>query len=176
MGWNSLHPTEKGKKHPLFKYSKEGDYVYFVHSFYGKDCDESLLATSSTAFRSRRPRQMKMSWAASSIRRRAGSGSADSEGVFGDIINRKTRKVTVFQACRLDLNSYGEETDMELFPAIDLRDGKAVRPVQGDYNQMTVFSDRPEEVALGFKEQGAKNLHVVDLDGAKTRRWQILTR
>ena len=55
---------------------------------------------------------------------------------------------------------------MELFPAIDLRDGKAVRLVQGDYNQMTVFSDRPEEVALGFKEQGAKNLHVVDLDGA----------
>ena len=37
---------------------------------------------------------------------------------------------------------------MELFPAIDLRDGKAVRLVQGDYNQMTVFSDRPEEVAL----------------------------
>ena len=55
---------------------------------------------------------------------------------------------------------------MELFPAIDLRDGKAVRLVQGDYNQMTVFSDRPEEVALGFKAQGAKNLHVVDLDGA----------
>lgn len=54
----------------------------------------------------------------------------------------------------MDLNSYGEETDMELFPAIDLRDGKAVRLVQGDYNQMTVFSDRPEEVALGFKEQG----------------------
>ena len=46
MGWNSLHLTEKGKKHPLFKYSKEGDYVYFVHSFYGKNCDESLLATS----------------------------------------------------------------------------------------------------------------------------------
>ena len=48
---------------------------------------------------------------------------------------------------------------MELFPAIDLRGGKAVRLVQGDYNQMTVFSDRPEEVALGFKAQGAKNLH-----------------
>ena len=46
MGWNSLHLTEKGKEHPLFKYSKEGDYVYFVHSFYGKDCEESLLATS----------------------------------------------------------------------------------------------------------------------------------
>ena len=37
---------KEDKEHPLFKYSKEGDYVYFVHSFYGKDCDESLLATS----------------------------------------------------------------------------------------------------------------------------------
>jgi len=46
MGWNSLQMTEKGKKHPLLKYSKEGDYVYYVHSYYGKDCDESLLAVS----------------------------------------------------------------------------------------------------------------------------------
>ena len=44
---------------------------------------------------------------------------------------------------------------MELFPAIDLRGGKAVRLVQGD-NQMTVFSDRPEEVALGFKTRAQK--------------------
>ena len=56
---------------------------------------------------------------------------------------------------------------MELFPAIDLRDGKAVRLVQGDYNQMTVFSDRPEKVGAGIQGAGAKNLHVVDLDGAK---------
>ena len=46
MGWNSLRLTEKGKTHPLFKYSADGDYVYFVHSYYGKDCDESLLAVS----------------------------------------------------------------------------------------------------------------------------------
>lgn len=56
---------------------------------------------------------------------------------------------------------------MELFPAIDLRDAKAVRLVEGDYGRMTVFSERPADVALQFKEQGAKNLHVVDLDGAK---------
>ena len=37
MGWNSLRLTEKGKTHPLFKYSADGDYVYFVHSYYGKD-------------------------------------------------------------------------------------------------------------------------------------------
>lgn len=39
---------------------------------------------------------------------------------------------------------------MELFPAIDLRGGKAVRLVQGDYNQMTVFSDRPEGGGAGI--------------------------
>ena len=76
----------------------------------------------------------------------------------------------------MDLNSYGEETDMELFPAIDLRDGKAVRLVQGDYNQMTVFSDRPEEVALGFKEQARKTCTWSIWTARKTRRWQILTR
>ena len=56
---------------------------------------------------------------------------------------------------------------MELFPAIDLRGGKAVRLVQGDYHQMTVYSDRPEQVAEEFRRLGARNLHLVDLDGAK---------
>lgn len=46
MGWNALKFTEKGKTHPLLKYTNEGDYVYFVHSFYGKECDSSLLATA----------------------------------------------------------------------------------------------------------------------------------
>lgn len=56
---------------------------------------------------------------------------------------------------------------MELFPAIDLMGGKAVRLVQGDYDQKTVYSDRPEEVAESFRRQGGRNLHLVDLDGAK---------
>ena len=56
---------------------------------------------------------------------------------------------------------------MELFPAVDLREGRAVRLVQGDYDQMTVFSESPVDTALRFREQGAANLHVVDLDGAK---------
>ena len=44
IGWNALHFGEK--KHPLFKYLKEGDFVYFVHSYYGAECDESVIATS----------------------------------------------------------------------------------------------------------------------------------
>ena len=43
IGWNSLKIK---KEHPIFKYVKEGDYVYFVHSYYAENCDESLLSTT----------------------------------------------------------------------------------------------------------------------------------
>ncbi len=43
IGWNSLHFTHP---HPLFKYLKEGDFVYFVHSFYATDCEDAVIATS----------------------------------------------------------------------------------------------------------------------------------
>ncbi len=56
---------------------------------------------------------------------------------------------------------------MRLFPAIDLKDKQVVRLFKGDYNQMTVYGTNPLETAKGFKESGAKYLHVVDLDGAK---------
>ena len=56
---------------------------------------------------------------------------------------------------------------MKIFPAIDLRNAQAVRLLQGDYDRMTVYSHDPAQVAKGFCESGAKNLHMVDLDGAK---------
>ena len=56
---------------------------------------------------------------------------------------------------------------MELFPAIDLFDRKAVRLLHGDYAKMTVYSDNPLAVAQDFAACGAKNIHMVDLEGAK---------
>lgn len=56
---------------------------------------------------------------------------------------------------------------MELFPAIDLSGGKAVRLLQGDYDKMTIYSDSPVETAESFERAGAEYLHLVDLDGAK---------
>ncbi len=57
---------------------------------------------------------------------------------------------------------------MLIFPAIDLYDKKAVRLYKGDYNQMTVYSENPVLVAKDFVKKGAKNIHLVDLEGAKT--------
>ena len=56
---------------------------------------------------------------------------------------------------------------MLLYPAIDIRDGRAVRLVQGDYSRETVYDADPAEVARRWREDGAEALHVVDLDGAK---------
>ena len=55
---------------------------------------------------------------------------------------------------------------MEVIPSIDLRAGRCVRLYQGDYRRETVYSEDPVSVALGWEEQGAPRLHLVDLDGA----------
>lgn len=68
---------------------------------------------------------------------------------------------------------------MDLYPAIDLRGGRAVRLLRGDYEKMTVYSDAPLDVARSFKTAGAKYLHLVDLDGAKdgdTANFAIIQR
>jgi len=66
---------------------------------------------------------------------------------------------------------------MEIIPAVDLRGGKCVRLVQGCYDRETVFSDDPAAMALHWQQQGARRLHVVDLDGAREgepRNWEAV--
>ena len=58
---------------------------------------------------------------------------------------------------------------IELIPAIDIIDGKCVRLTKGDYDAKTVYSDSPADVAVRLEEAGFKRLHVVDLDGAKSK-------
>ena len=57
---------------------------------------------------------------------------------------------------------------MEIFPAIDLKNGEAVRLTQGDYNNVKVYFKNPVEVLEYFTKNNSKNLHIVDLDGASS--------
>ena len=57
---------------------------------------------------------------------------------------------------------------IDLYPAIDLRDGKVVRLLQGDYDQQTTYGDDPVAVAVSFADAGAQWIHVVDLDAARS--------
>ena len=59
-------------------------------------------------------------------------------------------------------------SDFEILPAIDLRGGRVVRLEQGDFTRETAFSDDPVATAIAFADLGARWLHVVDLDGART--------
>ena len=56
---------------------------------------------------------------------------------------------------------------MNIFPALDLYDKKAVRLYKGNYQEMTVYSENPIEIAYDFESKGAKFIHMVDLEGAK---------
>ena len=56
---------------------------------------------------------------------------------------------------------------MNIFPAIDVLDGKAVRLYKGDYDKVTIYNDDPTTVLDDFIKKGAKYVHVVDLSGAK---------
>ena len=57
---------------------------------------------------------------------------------------------------------------MNIFPAIDLYEKKAVRLLKGEYDKMTVYSENPVEIAWDFEKCGAEYIHIVDLEGAKT--------
>ena len=58
---------------------------------------------------------------------------------------------------------------IEIIPAIDIINGQCVRLTKGDYDQKTVYGDNPADMAQTFERLGARRLHVVDLDGAKSK-------
>ncbi len=58
---------------------------------------------------------------------------------------------------------------MEIVPAIDIIDGKCVRLTKGDYNAQKTYSDNPLDMALRFQDAGIRRLHLVDLDGARSK-------
>ena len=55
---------------------------------------------------------------------------------------------------------------MVIIPAIDIKDGKCVRLVQGDFDRVTTYANNPVDMAITWMEQGAELIHIVDLDGS----------
>ena len=68
---------------------------------------------------------------------------------------------------------------MKIIPAIDIIEGKCVRLEQGNYSIKTVYSENPLEIAKQFEDNGIRNLHLVDLDGARSGKiinWKVLNQ
>ena len=143
MGWNTLNML---KAHPLLEdipLGPDGLHAYFVHSFELKPAQRGDLVAQ-----------------------------ADYGGPLTAIVGRDNMVGTQFHPEKSQ--KLGLEADREffavdsmiLFPAIDLKDGLAVRLQQGDMARATVFHRDPAAQARAFEMQGFKHLHVVDLDGA----------
>jgi len=58
---------------------------------------------------------------------------------------------------------------IEIIPSLSILEGKCVRLIKGDYNSKTVYKETPLEIAMRFEEHGIRRLHIIDLDGAKSR-------
>jgi len=54
-----------------------------------------------------------------------------------------------------------------VIPAIDLKEGRCVRLLQGDFDRSTVYSDHPARIALEWQKKGAERIHIIDLDGSR---------
>jgi len=100
------------------------------------------------------------------VKEQAQAGEHCYHGYNNAIIQAETQKTWLVWIRKVITG--GGKASMEIVPAIDLRDGKCVRLYQGDYNEETIFSDDPVEVALEWQSLGAPRLHIVDLDGAAT--------
>ena len=121
MGWNRIYDTKSELMTGI-----EGQFVYFVHSFYVPSCPETIA-------------------------------TADYIQPYSAALHKDNFYATQF---------HPEKSG--LIPAIDIIEGHCVRLTKGDYEQKTVYGE-PLEMARQFEEIGYTRLHVVDLDGAKSR-------
>lgn len=84
-----------------------------------------------------------------------------------DELSTPLEVTSIFFYSLITINSY--QITMRIIPAIDIIDGKCVRLSQGDYNSKKIYNENPLEVAKQFQDHGIKYLHLVDLDGAKSK-------
>ena len=183
IGWNALHIV---KDDPLFKYIREGEYVYYVHSYHGKNCTERYTGCERLFHsRHRRGAGRQGVWHPVPPGKKRGYRPANFEGVQRIVSGlalsganapapqrgEPLAKPETLPYCQglslwerwtraVRVDGEGEdakgETTMQLFPAIDLRGGKVVRLTQGDYSRMTVYGEDPCAQAREFLAAGAK--------------------
>ncbi len=150
MGWNSLNFHQQSA---LLDGISEG-HVYFVHSYYVKTNDQDVLLATS-------PYDVEV------------PAVVGKEHVFGTQFHLKkqcNRNANAAKLCKLRRKGAHRMSKFEIYPAIDMRGGKCVRLLQGDYTKETVYGDSPVDMAAQFASEGAQWIHMVDLDGAKAAK------
>ena len=157
IGWNEVEvqsfPTRgilatKLKVKNLFKDIPDNSFFYFVNSYYCEPEDNGIIV-----------------------------GTTNYDGEFcsffmkGNIVGAQFHPEKSWNAGLQLLKNFYEmslgERTMTIIPAIDIKNGKCVRLTQGKFDRETIYDDDPVRVAKQWEKEGAKMLHIVDLDGAK---------
>ena len=166
----------------------EGTHVYFVHSYYVKPRDASVIATETDYG----GQFCSMIWRGNLFATQFHPEKSQADGlrmlrnfgqacrcvqlsVYACLPSCTSRPLAACGTCgifRVSVTGIGCSlggvlSPMQIWPAIDLRGGKCVRLQQGDYGRETVFGDDPAAAARRWVSQGAECLHLVDLDGAR---------
>ena len=137
MGWNTLY---KNREDDIIKDFKEGDYVYFVHSYYLTNYDEEDLVMYSTYEETvpaivRKGNVIGMQF------------HPEKSGAAGAILINNIKSI---------LEELENKGQIKIFPAIDIKNGKCVRLLLGDKDKETVYFENPIEAAKFLKKDGAK--------------------
>ena len=147
MGWNTLNVARPHTLLDGLSFGPQGRHAYFVHSYQLK------------------PASAPISWRTPITAAPSPRSSARDNIVGTQFHPEKSQKLGLALIANF-LWKCGWELAVILFPAIDLKDGEAVRLEQGDMARATVFNRDPAAQARAFERQGFDYLHIVDLDGA----------
>lgn len=149
IGWNQLNLRPREPENPLWRGVHQGAYAYFVHSYYVDPQDQGVIAATS---------EYGIEFAA----------AVWWENLFAVQFHPEKSSGVGLQMLRNFAAAVERAAGAADFflPAIDLRAGRCVRLVRGDPGRETRYADDPVEVAKELVRQGARRLHVVDLDGA----------
>ncbi len=146
IGWNALALTQEGRACSLFKNTKEGDCVYFVHSYWAASPAPYVLAAAEYG---------------APLTAAVGRGN-----VLGVQFHpEKSGSVGLAILRAFSRNGGGR---MKLFPRHRFKDGRVVRLVKGEFSTARQVAGDEVETARAFKAAGAQRVHMVDLDGARS--------
>ena len=143
MGWNTVTWT---RPHPYVDGLPDGTRFYFVHSFAPEPGDDAVGVTEHG---------------------RPFAAAVARDNVFATQFHPEKSGEAGLATVRAIREGGGPA--VIVIPAIDLRGGRAVRLLRGNPDDETSYADDPVEVAERFQEEGARRLHVVDLDAALER-------
>ena len=167
MGWNTLRFVHEGNaRHPVFRGIPQDSHFYFVHSYHCVPDSPAVVAAEAHHGGTVCAAIVRDNIVGTQFHpEKSGRAGIDIYARFID--HAESEMQVAATKTKGPALSDRTRTPMKVIPAIDIRNGKCTRLVEGDYAREIQFDDDPAEAARRWAGMGAEMIHIVDLDGAK---------